>query len=158
MEIHTRITVRQWTILLFIVLLFSCNDNKTSRTTVTEDSTATPIPQPPIDTTVTGSVVLRQYANARFREVTVEKIQENKFRVRGLGQLFEANLSWNVEDGHNVLKSGFATTDAGAPEWGKFDFTVDVQKARANSTLTLVLFEASARDGSPQHELPIRLN
>ena len=48
-------------------------------------------------------------------------------------------------------------TDAGAPEWGDFDFTIIVQKKRENSKLTLVLFESSAKDGSRQDELPIVL-
>ncbi len=48
-------------------------------------------------------------------------------------------------------------TAAGAPEWGKFEFTIDVEKTRPNSTLTLILFVASAMDGSRQHELPIVL-
>jgi hypothetical protein len=48
-------------------------------------------------------------------------------------------------------------TDAGAPEWGNFEFTIDVTKKRGNSTLTLILFESSAKDGSRQYELPIAL-
>ncbi len=48
-------------------------------------------------------------------------------------------------------------TDMGAPEWGNFSFTVDVEKKRPNSTLTLILFESSAKDGSRQFELPILL-
>jgi hypothetical protein len=35
-----------------------------------------------------------------------------------------------IEDGHNELKTGFTTTDAGAPEWGNFDFTIDIEKKR----------------------------
>ncbi|MEO6488548.1 MAG: Gmad2 immunoglobulin-like domain-containing protein, partial [Ferruginibacter sp.] len=70
---------------------------------------------------------------------------------------FEAAFSWVVEDGHEELKKGFHMTDAGAPAWGKFDFTIDVQKKRENSTLTLILFESSAKDGSRQYELPIVL-
>jgi hypothetical protein len=51
------------------------------------------------------------------------------------------------------LKTGFTTTDAGAPEWGNFDFTIDIEK-RESSTLTLILFEESAKDGSRNYELP----
>jgi hypothetical protein len=61
-----------------------------------------------------------------------------------------------IEDGHDEVRAGFQTTDAGAPEWGNFDFTIAVQK-NENSKLTLVLFESSAKDGSRQHELPIVL-
>lgn len=97
------------------------------------------------------------YANARFKGVTVEKTGSHQFLIKGKAQVFEANISWAVEDGHDELKKGFVTTDAGAPEWGNFTFSIDVNKKRKNSTLTLILFESSAKDGSRQHELPIFL-
>ncbi|MDQ3142165.1 MAG: Gmad2 immunoglobulin-like domain-containing protein [Bacteroidota bacterium] len=97
------------------------------------------------------------YANARFKDVTVEKIDDHKFLIKGKGQIFEASFSWVVEDGHEELKNGYQMTDAGAPEWGNFSFTIDVAKKRANSTLNLILFESSPMDGSRQHELPILL-
>lgn len=97
------------------------------------------------------------YSNERFKDVVVENVGEHKFLIRGKGQIFEASFSWVVEDGHEELKSGYTMTDAGAPEWGNFSFTVDVQKKRANSTLMLILFESSAKDGSRQYELPVLL-
>lgn len=99
----------------------------------------------------------KAYSNERFSEVTVRKNEGNTFTVSGKGQLFEASFGWVVEDGHNELMKGFESTDAGAPEWGDFEFSVDVQKQRSNTTLTLVLFETSAKDGSRQHELAIPL-
>ena len=98
------------------------------------------------------------YSNARFRNVTIEKSGENKYTVSGEGQVFEANVEWVVEDGHNELAKGFTTAEAGAPEWGRFEFIVDVKKQRENSTLMLVLFETNAEDGSRWHELPIKLD
>ena len=98
-----------------------------------------------------------KYSNARFRNVTIEKSEEGSFVVTGQAQIFEANFGWVVEDGHQELEKGFEMTDAGAPAWGNFKFEIDVQKQRANSTLTLVLYESSAKDGSRQHELPIPL-
>jgi hypothetical protein len=97
------------------------------------------------------------YANKRFRDVTVEKIAANKYRVKGKGQIFEAAFSWVVEDGHNELKQGHEMTDAGAPEWGNFNFVVEVAKQRPNSTLHLIIYETSAKDGSRQYLLPIKL-
>ncbi len=97
------------------------------------------------------------FLKERFKEVTVEKTGDHKFRVHGKAQIFEASFSWRVEDGHQELKNGFQTTDSGAPEWGNFSFTVDVEKKRPNSTLHLILFEASPKDGSRQHELPVLL-
>lgn len=101
--------------------------------------------------------IAKEYSNERFRKVTVEKVDEHKFNIKGEAQIFEANFNWVVEDGHNELKKGFEMTDAGAPEWGKFDFTIDVEKEDENSTLHLILFEVSAKDGSRQYELPILL-
>ena len=97
------------------------------------------------------------YSNKRFKDVTVEKTGEHSFLIKGKGQIFEANFSWVVEDGHEEIKKGYQMTDAGAPEWGNFSFTIDVKKKRANSTLHLILFEISAKDGSRQYELPIFL-
>lgn len=97
------------------------------------------------------------FSNERFRNVRVKTTGENQFLVTGQGQIFEASFSWKVEDGHDQIAEGFATTDAGAPAWGNFSFTVTVQKKRPESTLHLVLYEASAKDGSPQYQLPVPL-
>ena len=99
----------------------------------------------------------KTYANERFKNVTVEETGADTYKIKGKGQIFEANFGWVVEDGHNELKKGFEMTDAGAPEWGNFEFTINVKKDRPNSTLTLILFESSAKDGSRVHQLPIPL-
>jgi hypothetical protein len=145
-------------ILLSAILLFACNKKENQRSTIVNDTLIT-IPE--ITTVIKDEKpeihLPKQYSNERFKEVTVERIDENKFRIRGKGQIFEASFNWIIEDGHDELETGFQTTDAGAPEWGNFDFTIAVQKKRENSKLTLVLFESSAKDGSRQHELPIVL-
>lgn len=96
------------------------------------------------------------YSGTRFRNVKVEKTGDSTFEITGEAQVFEASFSWVIEDGHNEIKQGHGTTDAGAPSWGKFAFEVAAAK-RPNTTLHLILFEASAKDGSRQHELPIVL-
>ena len=148
----------RWAILLSAFLLLACNKRENQRNTIMNDTLIiTPETIKVVKKTKPENLLPRQYSNERFKEVTVERIDENKFRVRGKGQIFEANFNWIIEDGHDELKKGFQMTDAGAPEWGKFDFTITVQKRRENSELTLVLFESSAKDGSRQHELPIIL-
>ena len=97
-----------------------------------------------------------------IRQQTLQKRSCRKDRQRlflntWAGQIFDAGFNWVLEDGHDELKKGFQMTDAGAPEWGKFEFIVHAQKKRMNSTVTLILFETSAMDGSRQHELPIAL-
>ena len=142
------------------VLLFAgCNDNGKNTAPVKTD-TQQPSPAKKQEAATQPEVEKQTpkiFSNKRFRNVSVEKIGANKFRIKGQGQIFEANFNWSIEDGHEELQKGFQMTDAGAPEWGKFDFTINVQKKRENSTLTLVLFESSAKDGSRQHELPIIL-
>lgn len=96
------------------------------------------------------------FTGGRFRDVKVEKTGDSTFEVSGEAQVFEATFNWVIEDGHNQLKQGYATADAGAPAWGKFSFEVTA-KQNPNTVLHLILFEASAKDGSRQHELPIKL-
>lgn len=147
------------TILVSLVVFVACNTNKEKNTSPHTDTLETTPDTMEIikeDQTDTGSPTT-SYANKRFKDVRVERIGMDSFRVRGQGQIFEANFGWVVEDGHYELKKGFQMTDAGAPDWGKFDFIIQVQKNREHSTLTLVLFESSPEDGSRQHELPITL-
>ena len=141
---------------LLILLLFSCSKQKNSATQ-TNDAFAPTDTLQMVQPAAPEPAAARVYANERFREVTAEKVGGNKYRVTGKAQIFEAAFSWVVEDGHNELKKGFEMTDAGAPEWGQFDFTVVVGKETPNTTLTLVLFEVSADDGSRRHELPLAL-
>ena len=156
----------KYTHILLAALLAGCNANEQQNTTeikkdtaVTQD-TAT-IEKEKADTTKSKKpadiLSKKTYANERFKEVTVEKTGDHKFLIKGKGQIFEANFNWVVDDGHEELKTGYTTTDAGAPAWGDFSFTIDAPKKRANSTLHLIIFELSAKDGSRQHELPILL-
>lgn len=142
-------------IFLLLILVTSCNQKEKTAEETQEPVKMSDTVQP--KKAVPSNPNLKKYSNQRFRNVTVEKVDGDKFRVKGEGQIFEASFSWTVEDGHDELKKGHEMTDAGAPEWGKFDFTVDVAKNRENSTLTLFLFEISAKDGSIQHQLPIVL-
>ena len=149
---NKKITIK-WIILFLIILFVSCNKESKTIPKIKDQ-----LPdKDTVNTSLPDTIPEKKYSNARFREVTVQKIAANKFLVKGEAQIFEANFSWIVEDGHNELKSGFEQTDAGAPAWGKFDFTFEVSKSDKNTSLTLVLFETSAEDGSPQHQLPIPL-
>ena len=147
--------------ILFIplIILVACNNNETKNTPINTDTLKTMPATNQVIQKKPEAVIptSKTYFNKRFKDVTVERIGAHKFRINGRGQIFEANFNWIVEDGHEELKKGFEMTDAGAPEWGKFEFTIDVQKKRKNSTLTLILYESSAMDGSRQYELPIVL-
>lgn len=143
-------------ILLLIILFTACNKKEeiaVEPQEIVKTSDTVQLKKKP----ASSNIAVKKYSNERFRNVTVEKVNGDTFRVKGEGQIFEASFNWVVEDGHDELKEGHETTDAGAPAWGKFDFTLDVAKNRENSTLTLILFETSAEDGSRQHQLPITL-
>jgi hypothetical protein len=145
-----------------IALFSSCNNtpqqDATTKndTAVARDHTISRETSKPLNDSVAG-IENKVYSNQRFKDVTVEKIAKDSFRITGKAQVFEATLSWVVEDGHEELKKGFATADAGAPAWGKFSFVVAIPKKRSDSALRLILFETSAKDGSRQFELPVLL-
>ena len=142
--------------LFSIIVLFSCCNKKESTVEAVEILKTSDTMQVTKEVE-SESAISNEYSNERFRAVTVQKLDDATFRVKGQGQIFEASFSWVVEDGHYELAEGFETTDAGAPDWGNFDFILAVPEKDTNSTLTLILFETSAKDGSRQHELPIAL-
>ena len=142
---------------LLLIIFAACNNSAPKNESIASDTLQTNTDSIKKSRPVTIVAAPKTYSNKRFKNVTVENIGGNKFRIRGKGQIFEANFNWIVEDGHNELLKGFQTTDAGAPEWGNFDFIIEVTKQRNNSTLTLILFETSAMDGSRQYDLPIVL-
>ncbi|MDQ6755727.1 MAG: Gmad2 immunoglobulin-like domain-containing protein [Bacteroidota bacterium] len=151
--------------LLAILFLYSCNSDEQAVTKSQNSETTVPPDTHKIVLNIkTDSLKTNEskpvdqvYANQRFKDVVIKHLGNNKFRITGKGQIFEANFNWVLEDGHEELQKGFTMTDAGAPEWGNFDFTIHAKKKRGNSTLHLIIFESSAKDGSRQHELPILL-
>lgn len=160
--------------LVLVGLCLACNENPADQQAGKPDDegldsivVATPVPDSLLpeekinfagnDTAEHKPISPKIYSNFRFRNVTVEKTGEHRYTIKGQGQIFEASFDWVVEDGHNELMKGFEMTDAGAPEWGNFSFTIEVKKQRPNSTLMLVLYETSAKDGSRQYELPVLL-
>jgi hypothetical protein len=136
--------------LIFAAALASCepgNNNAADERNV-PDSTKTPA----------DTVPKRQfYSNDRFKDVWVERYNDTVFIIRGKARVFEAQFSYVIEDGHDELRAGSGHTDAGAPAWGKFRVPIYIRKIDPNSTLTLVLFEASPKDGSRQGELAVPL-
>ena len=143
-------------LLIFLVFtIFACNNKKSTDTEIITNTVTADTIQ--VEKPIEQSEVLKEYKNERFRKVTLEKLGNNKFRVKGQAQVFEATINWSVEDGHYVIIDGFTTATIGAPEWGDFDFTFEAKKAEQNSSMTLVLFEESAKDGSQLYTLPISL-
>lgn len=87
--------------------------------------------------------------NTAFRSVTASG-SGGKYTVKGEARVFEATMQYAVSDGHDYLLERMYTLDEGAPAWSAFELKVEVpaSKLPANGTLTLELFEYSAKDGS----------
>ena len=96
--------------------------------------------------------------NQAFRNIAVSGSQGN-YVVAGEARIFEANLQYEVEDGHFIYLEGFATASEGAPSWGTFTFNINIpaEDLPQNATLMLILFESSPMDGSRINELPVVL-
>jgi immunoglobulin-like protein involved in spore germination len=72
-----------------------------------------------------------------------------QFTVSGLARTFEANVAWRVKEGTRTVAEGHATASEGTSAvWGTFSTQVTLP-ASVRGQVTLELFEASARDGTP---------
>jgi len=148
----------RYCILLSLISFVACNRHEPIKTEANVDTLKTVPETLQVTKQEPEADLPKPYSNERFKDVIVERTGQDTFIVRGKAQVFEAAFSWIVEDGHEELMKGFQMTDAGAPEWGNFEFSITVPKKQSNSTLTLILFESSPKDGSRQYELPITLN
>jgi len=131
-------------------IFFACQNGSEESSSPDADTTSMYDDEPIQDT-------IELFSGGRFRNVRVTKTGDSTFEVSGEAQVFEAAFSWVLEDDYRELKQGHQTTDSGAPAWGKFTFQLTAPRQSDNTNLQLILFEASAKDGSRQHELPIVL-
>ncbi len=138
--------------LVVAILLFGCNAPDTSNQTSAGSTKQNN--QPKKETTEVSAP--KTFSNERFKNVEVSKITEDSFAISGKARVFEAVFNWVLKEGDKEIKSGYKMTEAGAPEWGDFVFGITIP-ARADSTLRLVLFESSAKDGSRISELTLPL-
>lgn len=152
---------------LLTSFLASCSNRDTETTETSEIVTDTSaneiiIADTIVPENITGGVKsgeLRNLpdSNFAFRNISVRRLDGNEVEVRGQARIFEATVNWVTEDGHSELDSGYVTANNGAPEWGDFMIRTRVNKERDNSTVHLILYEASAKDGSRIHEMPVFL-
>lgn len=140
--------------LALTILCFGCSTPDSDRQ-VSADST---IKRNQYNKEPTDSVIHKSYSNDRFKDVAVTRIAEDSISISGKAQVFEAVFNWTLKDGDKDIKSGYQMTNAGAPGWGNFKFGVTLPRQKSNSPLRLVLFEASAKDGSETFELTIPFN
>lgn len=103
-------------------------------------------------------VVLENEAFQIFEPVPHAQVKE-QIEIQGRARVFEGTIQFTFEDGHFILRKGFTTASQGEPEWGDFDFIIDLDDVPTGS-YRVVLFEESAKDGSILHELiiPVEVN
>ena len=148
--------------IIFFSLLFliACNNStdtsseNISNNKLSYDSTPVVTVAPVWDTAVP---VLNPRSNAAFKDVVVERIAEDSFEISGQASVFEANVQWELEDGHYALGDGYTTASTAAPNWGDFRFKVKAPKANENTTIHLILYEENMKDGRQKNALPIYL-
>jgi hypothetical protein len=82
-----------------------------------------------------------------------------QYTVTGEARVFEAVMNYTVEDGHNFIVEDFYMLDEGAPSWSSFTLELDIPQVKLpdNGTLTLELFEYSAKDGSKINVISVPL-
>jgi len=150
----------KWICFFLLIGIAACTNDKNSATKDNTDTTplVTVEELEKLEHHDQDTTPIELYSNETFKDVRVVNTGADTYTITGTARVFEAAFSWVVEDGHQEILEGHNMTDAGAPEWGKFNFTITASKKDADSILYLVLFEASAKDGSRQHELPIPLH
>ncbi|MEO5500716.1 MAG: Gmad2 immunoglobulin-like domain-containing protein [Ginsengibacter sp.] len=139
-------------LLAVVIICFGCNTPDSSNHTSTDSTTQ----NNQIKKEASGVLIPKTFSNERFKNVVVSKITEDSFSISGKARVFEAVFNWTLKEGDKEIKTGYKMTDAGAPEWGNFVFGITVP-AGTDSTLRLVLFESSAKDGSRVSELTLPL-
>jgi hypothetical protein len=84
------------------------------------------------------------------------------FELSGIANVFEANVSWRVEDMEGKpLQEGFVTATCGSGCWGTFQdkiFLKDLPSNLPGDGVLLHVFQASAEDGSPMNMVTLPLN
>ena len=79
-------------------------------------------------------------------------------QVTGAARVFEASVSWRLKDqaGREVASGHFLASLGSSAVWGTFDARIAIP-ATLTGPGTLELFEASAKDGTPQGLVQIQL-
>ncbi len=139
--------------------MLACNNSNSaseenSNNNLSYDSTPVELIAAAWDTAVP---VLNPRSNEIFKEVVVKRVAEDSFKISGQARIHEANVRWELEDGHNELGNGFATATTAAPNWGNFSFVVAAPKDNENTSIHIILFEESMKDGKRKNSLPIYL-
>lgn len=109
------------------------------------------------DKIIPGEVILTPQvikSNNNIKVMQFGKINEG-VHVSGVARVFEATVNYTLETkSGSVLVEGVTTATIGGPKWGKFDFEVC---HITNNAHYIVIFTTSARDGTRQNEIKLKL-
>ncbi|MCA0969620.1 hypothetical protein LCM20_03310 [Halobacillus litoralis] len=87
-----------------------------------------------------------------FRNIKVTG-ENGSYVVSGEARVFEASFMYSIEDGHNVLVEPTPVQVDGdaAPSWSPFEIEVSISEENLPEfgTVTMSIFEESAKDGKP---------
>jgi len=77
--------------------------------------------------------------------------------VTGIARVFEGTVNYEFRSPEGNMLTGYITTASGAPDWGYFKLEPE---ELPENTSELILYQASAKDGSMQDEiiLPVGAN
>ncbi|SDJ44201.1 BsuPI-related putative proteinase inhibitor [Salimicrobium halophilum] len=89
--------------------------------------------------------------NDAFRNLELSG-ENGNYTISGEARVFEGSFLYRVEDGHNELIGETPVqVDSGAPSWSEFSLDISIPESDLPDfgTLTLMLYENSAKDGEP---------
>lgn len=101
-----------------------------------------------------GALFLQNKA-FRIEEPSMFAVIDDTLRVKGTARVFEAQFQVYLEDGHIIMVDMPVMADAGAPEWGDFEVEVPLETVPTSPSGILMIYESSAKDGSPVNVLTI---
>lgn len=104
-----------------------------------------------------GEVILTPQVIKSNNNIKVMQFDKTNGGVHtsGVARVFEATVNYALETkSGKVLEEGFTTASIGGPKWGKYDFEV---YRIPNKAYYIVIFTTSARDGSRQNEIKLKL-
>jgi LysM repeat protein len=83
----------------------------------------------------------------------------NRQRIEGQARAFEANVLHQLRDTNGAIVSNerFTTADEGAPEYGNFNSTLPFDRTPTSNTGELWVYTRSAKDGSIQDLVKIKV-
>lgn len=95
--------------------------------------------------------------NNAFRSLSLEQTGDYSYRVTGEVRVFEAVFQYALSDGITRFEENYYQADEGAPAWSAFTLDVTIPEAHRGKSITLELFEYSAKDGSITRQILIPL-